>query len=88
MHFSHHNPTYSYHLNEHILEKTDHEKDLKIPCTHCRSYEKGEPNSGCDKKSLIAHKIREQSQHYTKNNGKTAPRIWQCDMGPLLSSGY
>ena len=30
MHFGHHNPTHSYHLNEHILEKTDHEKDLGV----------------------------------------------------------
>ena len=30
MHFGHNNQRYEYHLNDHTLEKTDHEKDLGV----------------------------------------------------------
>ena len=69
MHFGHPNHTHSYHLNGHILEKTDHEKDLWVLKFHVHTAaatKKANQILGVIKKSLIAHEIREQSQHYTK----------------------
>ena len=74
MHFGYHNPNHLYHLNDHILEKTDREKDLGVIIednlkfhTHtAAASKKANQILGVIKKSLVARRIREQSPHHTK----------------------